>query len=163
RGLAASSRQSTIRLKAMAALRAVDMHSTMPASSSQRKPPEWSLAPNVQAITAASSAKGSANSVWLKRIISRMCRRRASIKSTPPATHERVLNRQLIADSCHDEVDQVANRLDAVIEPGHGRQDDGAGLGGPAHVLELDGRERRFARHEDQLAALLEVYAGGPL
>ena len=76
RGLSASSRQSATRLKAIAALRAVTMHSTMPseiaAIASRRSVPL--AAPAVQAITAANSANGSANSVWLKRIISRMWR-----------------------------------------------------------------------------------------
>ncbi len=80
RGLAASIRQSAIRLKAIAALRAAAMHSTMPTSSRRRNAAGGSSwLPCDQAITAANSANGSANSVWLKRIISRICRRRASM------------------------------------------------------------------------------------
>ena len=71
RGFRASSRRSASRLKAIAALRAVAMHTRMPSRSSQRngtggRPRK--LADH--AIAAANSANGNANSVWLKRISS---------------------------------------------------------------------------------------------
>jgi hypothetical protein len=83
RGLAASMRRSARRLKAMAALRAPTMQISKPARCSQRKggsgcvvSGEWWVVVTgvVQAITAASSAKGSAKTVWLKRIISKRWR-----------------------------------------------------------------------------------------
>ena len=69
RGLLASYFRSTSRLKAIAALRAKTMHRTIPPSSIQ----ENSFFP-FQAKAALSSAKGSANTVWLKRIISNKLR-----------------------------------------------------------------------------------------
>src|SRR5579862_8626886 len=71
-------RRSTSRLKAMAAERAKTMHSTIPTSSCQRNGTP-SRAFCRQAKHAARSANGSAKSVWLNRIISRMCRSRVSI------------------------------------------------------------------------------------
>ncbi len=56
----------------MAALRAVAMQTRIPSRSSQRKGAGGVLRRlAAQAIAAASSANGSAKSVWLKRIISR--------------------------------------------------------------------------------------------
>ena len=71
RGFTASSRRSASRLKAIAALRAKTMHTRMPSKSSQRNATGGVLrAFAAHAITAANSANGNANSVWLKRIIS---------------------------------------------------------------------------------------------
>ena len=59
----------------MAALRANTMHTRMPANCRQNSGIGESLrALTDQAMAAESNAKGSANSVWLKRIISSSCR-----------------------------------------------------------------------------------------
>ena len=80
RGFSASIRRSARRLKAIAALRAATMQRRMPGRSSQRNGRGGvSRTFRPQAIAAAKSAKGSAKSVWLKRIISRMWRRRRSM------------------------------------------------------------------------------------
>ena len=60
-----------MRLKAIAAPRAVAMQTKMPSNSSGRNGTGGSLrALADHAITAANSANGNANSVWLKRISS---------------------------------------------------------------------------------------------
>ena len=55
------------------------------------------------------------------------------------------------------------DRADAVVPAGRRRQHDGAGFGDAAHVVDVGERQRRFARHEDQLAAFLQMHFGGPL
>lgn len=67
---------------------------------------------------------------------------------------------ELVADAADDEVDEVIDRRWLVVEAGHGGQDDGAGAGDGDHVLQADQVEGRFARREDELAALLEVDVG---
>ena len=80
RGLTASNRRSANRLKAIAALRAKTMQSTIPSSSRHENATGGVLrAFAAQAIIAANSANGSANSVWLKRIISSKWRSFVSI------------------------------------------------------------------------------------
>ena len=84
RGLRASRCRSASRLNAIAALRAKTMAKRIPASSRPRKAVGGSLCAFAhQAITAAKSAKGKANSVWLKWIISsnRRMRRRPFLGS----------------------------------------------------------------------------------
>ncbi len=64
----------------MAALRAKTMQTRMPARSCHRHATGGSLrAFATHAITAANSANGNANSVWLNRIISSKWRRRRNI------------------------------------------------------------------------------------
>ena len=74
RGLAASRWRSARRLNAIAALRAKTMHTRMPASSNHENCPL-----DRHARAALKRANGSANSVWLKRIISSSVRRRCSM------------------------------------------------------------------------------------
>src|SRR5262245_228263 len=113
------------------------MHSTMPNSSCQRKATDGSpRAFAVQAITPERSAKGMANSVWLKRIISRMCRRRChTALLSSPALDQAVFDLELVANSGHDKVDEILYRSYTMIEAGHGREHDGARLGCAAHVF----------------------------
>ena len=79
----------------------------------------------------------------------------------PPPLDQRVGDSQLIADARDDEIHEVADQFHAVVEGGRGRQDHGAGFGRQLHVFDLRQRQRRLARHEDQLAALFEVDLGG--
>ena len=96
RGFWASIRRSTNRLKAIAVLRAVTMHNKTP---SQGRQPigalfgSWTV--RLQAITPANRANGSANSVWLKRIISRINRNGLSIVTDP----ERELAKNITAQT----------------------------------------------------------------
>src|SRR5262245_51007893 len=66
RGLAASKCRSARRLNAMAVLRASTMHARISPSSNHENPSGFEC----HASTAPIKAKGSANSVWLNRIIS---------------------------------------------------------------------------------------------
>ena len=50
-----------------------------------------------------------------------------------------------------------------MVPAGRRGQHDRAGFGDAAHVVDVGERQRRFARHEDQLAALLQMHFGGPL
>ena len=71
---------------AIAVLRAKTIANRIPSRSRQRNSGRGGVS---HAIAAANSANGSANSVWLKRIISRMCTHRRSIPITafhPPPT-----------------------------------------------------------------------------
>ena len=70
---------------------------------------------------------------------------------------------QLIHDPGDDEVDEVVHAGHAVVEARHRRQQHGAGGGDRLHVPEVDRRQRRLPRHEDQFAALLQVHRGGPV
>ncbi len=80
RGFSASNWRSARRLNAIAALRANTMQAMMPRTSCQRHETAGvSRADNVQAMTADNSANGSANTVWLKRIISRIIRNRCML------------------------------------------------------------------------------------
>lgn len=71
-----------------------------------------------------------------------------------PALHQGVRNIQLIEDARDDKVDQCGDRIRMVIEAGVGRQDHSAGTREAQYVLKMDGRERRLARHQHQLAVL---------
>ena len=85
RGFSASMRRSANRLNAMAALRPATMQIRMPAKcrheNATASPPGRGEA---HASDAARSAKGSANTVWLKRIISRRSRTRPSGRAAKP-------------------------------------------------------------------------------
>ena len=81
RGFSASIFRSASRLKAIAALRAVTMHTRIPRRSRGLNAfSGTAVAFSCHAITAANSANGSAKTVWLKRIISR---KRRSIVRIP--------------------------------------------------------------------------------
>ena len=126
-------------------------------ASSQRN---WKSAPLTRhAISAANSANGNANSVWLKRIISRIwrtrvnmdrCRRLAACRLSlglrpaarglllrAPPFHQPMLDTKLIADASDDEIDQLVDRFCSVIKPWARGQHDCTSLGGPPHIVNL--------------------------
>src|SRR6478609_1491780 len=74
----------------------------------------------------------------------------------PPAAHELVLEAELVEAARNDEVDQVVDRGSTVVEAWREKEHRRPRLPHPEHVLEVDRRERRLARAEDQLAALLD-------
>src|SRR5215213_4072002 len=80
-------------------------------------------------------------------------RKRSSLS---PPRRERVLEAELVEGTRDDEVDEVVDRARLVVEARREEQDHGARLPQPEHVLEVDRRERRLARHEDELTALLD-------
>src|SRR4051812_48895057 len=73
-----------------------------------------------------------------------------------PARHERVLEADVVERPRGDEVDEVVDGLGTVVEAGREEEDRGAGAPQRKHVLEVDRRERRLSRAEDELALLLE-------
>src|SRR5215208_1614524 len=81
----------------------------------------------------------------------------------PPAAHQLVLEPQLVEAAPDDEVHKVVNRARAVVEARRKKEHDRARLPNAQHVLEVDRRERRLARAEHELAALLESDACRPL
>src|SRR4029453_14331355 len=85
------------------------------------------------------------------------------ISVLPPAAHELVFEPELVEAAADDEVDEVVHRLGAVVEAGREEEHDRAGLAPAPHVLQVDQRERRLARAEHELAALLQRDAGRPL
>ena len=62
-----------------------------------------------------------------------------------------------------DEVDELLDPLGAVVEARRREQHDRAGAPHAQQVLEMDRRERRLARDEHELAALLERHVRGPV
>ena len=94
----------------------------------------------------------------VRRLRFRASRRYTSFPTASPAAHQCCGDAELIANSCDDEIDQIADRRGAVVKPGAGRQHDGAGFGRPAHVVDLHQRQRRFARHENQFSPLLQMH-----
>src|SRR5438477_9675141 len=69
----------------------------------------------------------------------------------------------MIADPLHDEVDELTDLLRFLVEAGRRRKDDGTRLRRRGHVAEMDERERRLTRDEDELASLFERHVRGPL
>src|SRR5512132_1344584 len=105
------------------------------------------------------------------------------ISVLPPAAHELVLEAELVEAPSDDEVDEIVHRealacvapqrtcrlcrfvrLERpVVEARREKEDDRTRLPYAQHVLEMDQRERRLARAEHELAALLERDARRPL
>src|SRR6476469_420209 len=77
----------------------------------------------------------------------------------PPAAHELVVETELVEAAPDDEVHQVVDRACAVVEARSEEEDDRPCLPYAQHVFEVDQRERRLARAEHELAALLERHA----
>ena len=99
----------------------------------------------------------------------RTCPRTVSGASVPdsyvtrlaPARDERIVDPDLVEAARDDEVDEVVDRLGAVVEAGRGEEDDRAGLVQRREPAEVDRGERRLARHEHELAALLQRHRRG--
>src|SRR5438876_3108289 len=81
----------------------------------------------------------------------------------PPPLDERDLEAQMIEDTLHDEVHEIAHLLWPVIEPGRGGEHDRAGFRDEREVPQVDERQRRLARDQHQGAALLEHDVCGAL
>src|SRR5689334_10235581 len=84
-----------------------------------------------------------------------------SVLAPPP--RQLVLEAELVETACDDEVDEVVDRFRPVVEARREEEHGCARLAHAEHVLEVDRRERRLARAEDQLAALLDRDARRPL
>src|SRR5437867_570464 len=74
---------------------------------------------------------------------------------------QRIFYPELIEAAGDDEVDEVLDRLGPVIEAGRGEEDHGAGLLQRGEAVQVDRRQRRLARHEHELPALLQRDRGG--
>src|SRR5262245_55000035 len=70
----------------------------------------------------------------------------------PPPPEQLVLDSQVVADPPHDKINEVLDRARDVVETRHRRQHRRPRLRQPLHVLELDARQWRLARDDDQLA-----------
>src|SRR5438034_782877 len=68
----------------------------------------------------------------------------------------RVFETERVERPGDDEVDEVLDALGAVVEARREEEDGGTGAAHREHVLEVDRRERRLARHQNQLAILLQ-------
>src|SRR5206468_3672276 len=106
----------------------------------------------------------------------RACRTRRSL--APPRRH-RVLEPELVEATGHYEINEIVYgqeavacdaaertcrlcryiRLNAVVEAGREEEHRRPSLSDAEHVLEVDRRERRLARAEDELAFLLQRHA----
>ena len=78
------------------------------------------------------------------------------VVTRPPLGHQRVLDAELVERPPDDEVEQLVDPLPAVVEAGRKEEDRRPGLAQLEHSFEMDRRERRLARHDHELAALLE-------
>src|ERR671936_2435547 len=74
-----------------------------------------------------------------------------------------VLDPELVEAARHDEVDQVVDRVGTVVEAGGKEEDRGTGFLYFEHVPQVDARERRLARAQDELAAFLQRDARRPV
>ena len=79
-----------------------------------------------------------------------------SCVSLTPPRDQRVLDAELVEAARDDEVDEVVDRVGAVVEAGRGEEDHGARLVQRREPAQVDRRERRLARDEDELPPLLE-------
>ena len=73
------------------------------------------------------------------------------------------LQAELVKCTRHDEVDEVVDRLGAVVEAGGEKQHGRPRLLDRKHVPQMDEGQRRLARHEDELPLLLEGHRGGAM
>src|SRR4051812_17535720 len=78
-----------------------------------------------------------------------------------PAAQQAVGDTELVADTTDDEIDSVLQRAWPRVERRHRGQDNCPGLGAGRQVAQLNQVKGRLARHQDQLAPLLEVNVGG--
>ena len=70
---------------------------------------------------------------------------------------------QLVEYARDHEVDDVGDGLRMRVEARRGRKDHRAGMREPRHVVEVDHRQRRLARHQHERTPLLEHDVGGAL
>src|SRR2546425_1235458 len=77
-----------------------------------------------------------------------------------PPRDQRDLDVKVIEDPLHHEVHEIAHLLGLVIEARGGGEHDRTRLRDEGEVAQVDERQRRFARHEDQPAALLQHHVG---
>ena len=84
--------------------------------------------------------------------------------SLAPPAHERVLDAELVEAAPDDEVDEIvdASRRRG-RSPARRRGSSRPACRSVQHVLQVDRRERRLARHEHELPALLERDRRGPV
>src|ERR1051325_5237172 len=73
-----------------------------------------------------------------------------------------MLYAQMVENARDDEVHQFGDLCRTMIEAGRGGHYDGAGPRDPQHVLEVNGAERRLARHQDEGTPVLERKVGPP-
>ena len=67
-----------------------------------------------------------------------------------PPPDERGVDAELVEAARDDEVDEVLDRLGAVVEARRGEEDHGAGVVERREPAEVDRRERRLARDEHE-------------
>ena len=88
---------------------------------------------------------------------------KASILFFAPFAHQGVRNAQLVENTRHHEINQITDLLRVVVKAGRGRQNHGAVLRELEQVFQMQGGKRRFARHNNQRAALFQRHIGGAL
>ena len=72
-------------------------------------------------------------------------------------------NLKLVQNPCHDKIHHIRHGLRVGIKPRRGRQNHHAQLSQRQHVFQVDSRQRRFTRDDNQLALLLQHHIGGTL
>src|SRR5437660_2825672 len=80
-----------------------------------------------------------------------------------PARPETMRNAELIENAGDDEIDEVVDRLRAIIKSRNRRNDRGAGACQLQHVLEMNRGARRFTGDEDERTPFLQHDVGGAL
>src|SRR5207247_9105327 len=87
----------------------------------------------------------------------------STVTSVASPTCGLVLDAELVEAARDDKVDELVDRLRAVVEAGRQEEDRRTGLLELEHVPQMDVRERRLARADDQTALLLQRHAGRPV
>src|SRR5207247_8817214 len=87
----------------------------------------------------------------------------STVTSVASPTCGLVLDAELVESARDDKVSALVDRVRAVVEAGRQEEDRRTGLLELEHVPQMDVRERRLARADDQTALLLQRHAGGPV
>src|SRR3990172_202208 len=85
------------------------------------------------------------------------------LPSYPPPRRQIILDPHAVQHPSRYEVHHVRNMFGVMIERGHGGDNMTPELREDEHVPEMDRRERRLARHEDELPLLLDHDVRGAL
>src|SRR5687767_14149210 len=82
--------------------------------------------------------------------------RRPKAGGLAPPPNQGCVDPELVEAARDDEVDEVLHRVRSVVEAGRGEEDHGTGIVQGGEAAEVDRREWRLARDEDELPPLLE-------
>src|SRR5919198_6177205 len=85
----------------------------------------------------------------------------STVNSVAPPLHQLDVETQLVERTGDDEVDEIVDALRPVVEARREEEHRRSRLLDREHVAQMDERERRLARHQDELPLLLQSDGGG--